>query len=260
MPCHGVALPRRTPEAGYASCVMAQSRPPRPRGVSRLLRQEAGFGCCICGKPIIEYHHIERYDPKDPSPPEKMLLLCLNHHHSADRGTLARARQYAAKRDPHNKRANAVAGVLDRCETSVSIGLGGNSFLDGVVLMVDQQELLAVRRDDDGALLLSANIYDQEGRLIAVIDDNEWIAGDPLPWDVDADVDRLWIRRAMRDIQIGVQRRADQLYVQANLWHQKEMLSMTPTRIVYKGSLGDGMMTGSTIPDGIIDIDSSRLR
>jgi hypothetical protein len=29
-----------------------------PSEIKRQLRQEAGFGCCICGIPIIEYHHI----------------------------------------------------------------------------------------------------------------------------------------------------------------------------------------------------------
>jgi len=33
-------------------------REDRPEELERQLRREAGFGCCFCGNPIIQYHHI----------------------------------------------------------------------------------------------------------------------------------------------------------------------------------------------------------
>ncbi len=35
--------------------------PSTPLLIKRQLRQEAGFGCCKCGKPIIQYHYIIPY-------------------------------------------------------------------------------------------------------------------------------------------------------------------------------------------------------
>lgn len=37
------------------------SRLQTPETVKRVLRQEAGFGCCKCGLLIYEYHHIVEY-------------------------------------------------------------------------------------------------------------------------------------------------------------------------------------------------------
>lgn len=48
-----------------------------PLPVKRKLRQEAGFGCCKCGRPIIEYHHIIPYSNDDPHfRVEDMMCLC----------------------------------------------------------------------------------------------------------------------------------------------------------------------------------------
>ena len=35
-----------------------ENRSAIPEIVKRQVRQEAGFGCCKCGNPIFEYHHI----------------------------------------------------------------------------------------------------------------------------------------------------------------------------------------------------------
>ena len=32
-----------------------------PDRIKRQLRQEAGFGCCKCGFPIYDYHHIVEF-------------------------------------------------------------------------------------------------------------------------------------------------------------------------------------------------------
>ncbi len=58
-------------------------RPRTPEPVARQLCQEAGFGCCKCGVPIIEYHHIIKWSVDQHFRPEDMMVLCPTHHDEA---------------------------------------------------------------------------------------------------------------------------------------------------------------------------------
>jgi hypothetical protein len=62
-------------------------RPKIPAAVARQLRQEAGFGRCCCGVPILQYHHIipwaaeahfrpEGHDGPLPHPPRRIRQRC----------------------------------------------------------------------------------------------------------------------------------------------------------------------------------------
>jgi hypothetical protein len=37
-------------------------------------------------------------------------------------------------------------------------------------------------------------LYDRDDNLLALIHENEWLAGDPLPWDLEASFRRLTLR------------------------------------------------------------------
>jgi 5-methylcytosine-specific restriction endonuclease McrA len=62
-----------------------------PAHVKRQLRQEAGFGCCVCGYPFYEYHHIREFALDSHHDPKDMMVLCPNHHHQATLRVLAYA-------------------------------------------------------------------------------------------------------------------------------------------------------------------------
>ena len=62
---------------------MVNVRREPPAHVKLQLPQEAGFGCCICGYPFYEYHHIREFTPEPHHDPEDMMVLCPNHHHQA---------------------------------------------------------------------------------------------------------------------------------------------------------------------------------
>jgi hypothetical protein len=94
---HGGRGMTRTPgrhERGHKRTEMTMNghltREP-PAAVKRQLRQEAAFGCCICGHPIYQYHHIRPFEPNHHHDPDDMMLLCPNHHHEATVGALEEA-------------------------------------------------------------------------------------------------------------------------------------------------------------------------
>jgi 5-methylcytosine-specific restriction endonuclease McrA len=80
---------------------MPQDRRKRPRPVEQILRQEAGLGCCVCGHPIFQYHHIVPYTEEDPHyRPDDMMILCPNHHDEATQQVMREAtqREHKARR------------------------------------------------------------------------------------------------------------------------------------------------------------------
>ena len=80
-----------------------------PEPVKRIVRQDAGFGCCKCGLPIIQYHHIipRSEDPKDIMP------LCPLCHDRATKGAMTKAQQIDYKNRPHNIIKGHVKGLLE---------------------------------------------------------------------------------------------------------------------------------------------------
>jgi hypothetical protein len=68
---------------------LAVTRPRIPLPVARQLRQEAGFGCYVCGLPVVQYHDIVPYHEDDPYPVEEIMILCLfPRHDQATKGAL----------------------------------------------------------------------------------------------------------------------------------------------------------------------------
>jgi hypothetical protein len=70
-------------------------------------------------------------------------------------------------------------------------------------------KLVGIDRAPDGRLHLSARLYDAEGELLAEIVDNEWVSGNPLPWDLDARFSYLKIRNGLRQIALKMDARKD---------------------------------------------------
>src|SRR5450755_2216738 len=73
-----------------------------PAAVARQLRQEAGFGCCKCGTPILQYHHIVEWAEEEHFRPEDMMVLCPLHHDQATKGAMPAIEQRQMKSAPHN--------------------------------------------------------------------------------------------------------------------------------------------------------------
>ena len=74
-----------------------------PDPIKRQLRQEAAFGCCVCGFPILQYHHIVQWKDDQHFRPEDMMVLCPNDHDRATKGAFPEAEQRRWKANPYNK-------------------------------------------------------------------------------------------------------------------------------------------------------------
>jgi hypothetical protein len=121
-----------------------------PAAVARLLRQEAGFGCCVCGTPILQYHHIVEWADEQHFRPQDMMVLCPTHHDQATKGAMPEVEQRQYKAAPNNIKRGLVDGTLkvrqDYCAASF-----------GSVMMVGEGTFLQM----DGKNVLGFNIEDQ---------------------------------------------------------------------------------------------------
>lgn len=198
-------------------------RPDVPNSVKRILRQEAGFGCCKCGRPIYEYHHIVPYADDHHFRPDDMMVLCPYCHGEVGYGLLDEDEQRRHKANPYNIVHGLAQGPLALQQRTLAIALGTTEFVgDGTFIRVDNHPLLSLSLSGDGRLQVSVELNDHDGNLLALIDKNEWITGDPHPWDVEYGGRWLIIRRRQGEISLHVDARPSVVSVRGSLWYKRQ--------------------------------------
>ena len=202
-----------------------------PDPVKRLVRQEAGFGCCKCGHPIIEYHHIV----PGSDDPQDIMILCPICHHEATVGAMTEKEQQNYKSNPYNIEMNYVEGKLKVNQKSPVILIGTNQFIgEGDFILVDQESLMSLKINSN-ILELSVKLYDQNDQLLANIENNEWISGDSMPWDLESSFQWFKIRHKLRDIALEVNAKDIPITIRANFWRKGQNFKLGPNEILFNG-------------------------
>lgn len=214
-----------------------ERRPDVPAAVARQLRQEAGFGCCICGSPIYDYQHIIPYSKDHHFRPEDMMLLCPNHHREATAGALKEHEQRYFKANPHNISRGYVDGMMKINQQQLNVYMGSNLFQGDIVFIAGEHtRLLALGVVEDGRILFDANIFGPDGNLVLSIDDNQWISGWPEAWDVEFRSNYLKIWKKSRDIVVEIDLRNDEcMLISGTLWYEGINISIKDDQILMGG-------------------------
>lgn len=147
-----------------------------PSKVKEILRREVGFGCPVkgCGNPYLEYHH---FDPpvnvKSHNEPKGMIALCAQHHKKADGNVYTIEQLHQLKKDKYN--AKLVKGNLDWLRRDLLAVVGGVFYYEIPVLVcIDEHEVIALKRDNEGYLRLSVNMLSILSEERIIIDSNSW--------------------------------------------------------------------------------------
>jgi HNH endonuclease len=150
---------------------MNKSRKNTPIGIQRTLRQEAGFGCAMCGNPFVEYHHIIEWSEREHFEPEHMIAICPSCHARFHR--MNRQRQYELKQNPYNITSKYVRGLLEFKPDLMVICLGGVTIVNcSRVIGSNGIDLFSWRIEDDQCLI-TLRVFDPAGCLMLEIVDNE---------------------------------------------------------------------------------------
>lgn len=166
-----------------------------------------------------------------------MMVLCPNHHREATNGILDEHEQRRYKVNPYNVVHGVVEGALALKQRTLAVALGSNQFVgDGTFIRVDNQPLLSLSLSSDGRLQLSVELYDREGNLLALIDKNEWIAGDPYPWDLEYGERWLLVRRRHREISLYIDARPSLVSLRGNLCFKQQHFSIKEDWIEFNGT------------------------
>lgn len=225
---------------------MLDNRPAPPSAVKRQLRQEAGFGCCFCGHPFLQYHHIVPWAEDAHFRPEDMMVVCGSCHHLLTVGAIEVVDQRRAKAKPKNVVDDEVRGKLYVNSKELKVHLGGGTATETpCLLQVAGKSLLSARlAPDDGRVLVSASIIDREGKQIARLSDNEWNMLPGAIWDFEVYPRSATIRTGSGEIAFGVDARHDVITMRGKWFYQGFPLEFTPDKAIIMTNTFHGF-TGS---------------
>jgi hypothetical protein len=191
---------------------MTEERPPTPEGIRRQLRQEAGFGCCFCGHPFIDYHHIIPWADDEHFRPTDMMVLCpYCHADCRNNKAISETEQRKAKRRPKNIVDNELRGKLFVNSEKLEVHLGNSIAIDTPILLIISHVicLQASLESETGRVLLSAKFQDSTGLSVGKLDKNEWHIRPDALWDFECQRQHAKARSELGNILFEVDTRND---------------------------------------------------
>ena len=197
-----------------------------PASIELQLRQEANFGCVMCGNPILENAHIIPWNLTHSFPPEDMVALCPNCHTKADLGHLPEYVLRDAKQNPHNK--IKVQEEFSVTGKDLVVNLGSFKTINiSRVLVVYNFDIITIRKNHGNYLSLDVNLFDKFGRFVAVIYDNKWVADTRYFWDVEYKPQHLTIRSKPRHIEFDVKIKDEEVFITGNMYYRNVPIIVT---------------------------------
>jgi hypothetical protein len=203
-----------------------------PAEVQRILRQEAGFGCCRCGYPFYQYHHIVPWHKDEHYRAEDMMILCPNCHDEVTNGQVPESEQREWKAKPRNIQDGHASGRLRIDQKNLVVILGGSRFVDTpVLLQLNGEDMIGVKRSEDGRLLVSTRSYDEDDKLLFSIINNEWDTGADLPWDLKARWRHVLLRHKRAGIGFEIDARQAPVKMRGTFWKSGHRFTATKNQL-----------------------------
>lgn len=180
-----------------------------PAAVARQLRRESGFGCAVCGNPIVEYHHIIEWQKSNHFDPEHMVALCPLHH--AEYGKLSASKAYEAKKNPINIRTGRIYGYLGGNKNQKSLRLGGIT-IENCRSAINYSGIdLFSYRFHEGEYTLNTYIPNEQFWPEVLIKSNNMAASIAGFWDIEFKTNWLKFRRRAGDVFLSIDFRGDEV-------------------------------------------------
>ncbi len=231
----------------------APARKTMPTAVARLLRQEAGFGCCKCGSPIVPWSEDQHFRPED------MMVLCPLHHDQVTKGAMSLAEQRESKSKPYNIERGYVFGLLEVKQDYCAADLGTITVVgEGPFIRINGTDVLSLYMGPKN-LEVSLKLYSETNELLVEIDRNEWVSGDPMPWDIEANWQTLVLREKARKISISLDARQIPLQLRGEFWHSRRKITVETDKILVHGRVSFGFAHLALVGGGI-EVDTEQVR
>lgn len=187
------------------------SRPAIPEDIKREVRKRCGFGCVICGNPIVEYEHIKEYSKVRIHKEDNLTLLCSNHHSQVTKGIISKkiVREYNKK--PYNKTKPFTKKLdLFLADDDISFVISTTTFIyenfingsEFVVLEIFGRKVIYFEKEK-GILFFNCIFFNRDGMPIFIVYKNELVFSTN-NWDVTIIGRKLVIREGSRKIILEI--------------------------------------------------------
>ena len=139
------------------------------------------------------------------------------------------------KANPFNILRGYTDGLLKINQTYCVVAVGSCELInDAAIVLVGGEPLLSLSIVDQ-RLAVSVVLYDDQDRLMLLIQDNEWITGDPAVWDLEAAHQRLVIRKRPGDIRLSIDATEEPIKLNASLRRSGHRIDFKPRGIEVNG-------------------------
>jgi HNH endonuclease len=226
-----------------------------PSHIERQLRQEANFGCAMCGCPVLENAHIIPFRESQEFLPEDMVALCPKCHTKADLGHYPEYVFRDVKNNPYNKTTTGEKFMVTGNDLVVKLG-SYTAVNTERVLVVDDFDIVSIRRNHGNYLFLDVNFFDKFGRFVGIITDNNWIVDTSYFWDVEYKPQHLIIRSKPRQIDFEIKIENEQVFIRGEIFYNRTPITMTESGI----KIGDFNLGSFTVANTKVGLDARTRR
>lgn len=202
-----------------------------PLPIQNQLKRDSGYGCSICGCPLLEYVHINPSDKNSDFLPENMGAICPNHNQKFCKYELSRSQLFDFKTKPHNKINPNDAFAINSAELTVNIGK--TKFINTYrILSVDDFDLVAIRKENNLYLVLDINFFDAQNNLIGVVSENSWSTDKREGWSIDYEPRHLRIHNATKRILFEAKIEYNEIFVTADMYYNGVTINVSKEQIL----------------------------
>jgi hypothetical protein len=159
-----------------------------PAAIKREVRQQCGFGCVICGNPIIQYHHINPWAEVREHTADNIVAVCPTHHTETIGMTKELVREFKAS--PINLKFGQTSPKLLRITSNEFVVTMGTVTYETqfserlpvtIPVILDDAPMIIVKRIES-LTLLSLAVYSEQNQPLLIIQDNEIVHSTEV-WD-----------------------------------------------------------------------------
>lgn len=209
-----------------------------PEEIKRQLRQEAGFGCCFCGFPFCDYHHINPWARKNEHDPNDLMYVCPNHHRECGQDAYSEDEQRSVKSTPANVQAGLTYGHLHIGSSPLHIHIGSNNIVSTPIIFASSNNRAAYLRcekNEFDILELTMELRAPDGTLVGAIEKNDWIFGVDAIWDLQAQSKKIKCNLASRRVLLNLDASRSPIVLTGNWKFGSSSVSATPSQLKVDG-------------------------
>jgi hypothetical protein len=152
-----------------------------PQAIQNQLKKEALYGCVICGCPVLEFIDFNRTGIQvDESRrqgvflPENMVAICPSHNKKFQTGEIDPTFLASSKNSPFNQIHDDLA-FTTTSSNELTMAVGGCTFVNtSRLLVVDDFDLINVRRMDRRLIVMDVNFFNRNNLLVGIMLENSW--------------------------------------------------------------------------------------